>query len=476
MLVRISIFCVLWSSLLYGQQWEFIAPMPEARANSGITTLDDGNIVVSGVTDYGAGINERTTYVYNPFTNIWAGKGPLNVPHVGAPLVRLLDGRLFTPSGLKASDSMTTSCELYSPSEGTWKLTKSDLMRPRSGESAITLPNGKVLIVGGEDHETQTTHATCELYDPVNDTVTRTGNISHWQTGTMLFLDTPRQNVIMLSGYFVINNSYPVLKATEAYDIATGSWTVTAVPKVAHYTYPQQSIQLPNGEILAPSGYSNDSNVTPLIEIYTPETKTWRTIGNLPEPRYLATTVYIGNDSVLIMGGYSIGASLGPLSDSRFINIRTGAISPAPALQVGRYYHRAVVRTYSDPIDPEVEVTAVYVFGGYGGSGQLLSSCEKIEFRRSKKPASVTTPSLASAQYLKAFLDHASDHLVCTDNITSDHKIELLDALGKVVYSRSLRGDEHRVEVSAGGLPSGLYVFQATTSSGRLSSKVLLTH
>lgn len=467
----ITLLVLLHASLLWSQQWQFIEPMRDPRILFGFCQLDSGKVLIAGGDSRSFPQQLRSTEIYDPRTDRWTIAGDLNKRRSGAPLVKLHDGRLFIPSGCDSTSRMTLTSELFDPVTQTWSMT-TPLLQPRYGESAIVLPNGKVLIVGGWDLGTMTYHATCELFDPATSTVTHTGDISQWQTGAMLFLDTPRNKVIMISDRFSVGPTGTWLTATEEYDIASGTWTVTAHSQFPHGTYSQQSVQLPNGDILAPSGGSHGGRADSVIEIYRPTTKQWKIINEIPFARWQGVTVYIGNDSALLIGGYHPAVNE-VLTDCRFINTRTGQVTKGPSLQISRAYHRASVHTTIDPIDPNVEVTTVYVFGGMTMPGIYTPTCEKLEFRRQKTSSWVAGNS-GEQKFIKASYDPFHEQLVCIDNMAADRKIELVNALGQVVFSKEMSGSDHRVEVSAVGLPAGLYIFKAATRTTVLSAKVLV--
>jgi hypothetical protein len=393
-IVFVFLFALATPIVLMGQQWKYIAPMKFSRANFGAVQLDDGRFLVAG----GRSKNrvEPTAEIYDPRTDKWITAADMNSPRVAFPLVKLIDGRVYAPSGLlNLGTGMNSASDIYDPVTDSWSETIPTL-NVRSSYPGILLPNGKVLLVGGDDAPTGFYQKTCEIFDPVTETIRYTDEINTGQFGNCLFLDPSNQKVININDHY--NGQFGTwLKMTEEYDIATEKWSVAASSQAPHGVGGGQAVQLPNGDIIAPSGSmdpgAGDYAATDLIEIYSPNTHSWRTSGKVRIPRFGATSAYIGGDSLLIVGGYGpyIGSAL---DDCEIINLKTGAVTPGPKLNDDRMSHRLVVVREDDLENPCREIYNVYVFGGesttFSGS---LSSCEMITFNAAKQIAlSVPNP------------------------------------------------------------------------------------
>jgi len=388
MLKRLLIASILIPAAALGQQWKLIAPMHHARVGNILVFLNDGRLLAAGGGS-NSSTEEPTSETYDSNTDTWTLVGNLNTPRGNTPYAMLNDGRVLISGGwINNSSTTLSSTEIFDPVTNKWSYSI-PLNQNREAHMEATLPNGKVLIGTGAIGGTTTYFTSCELFDPVNQTMQFTGSVSQAQFACYMRIDSASGNAILFAGHeYGAGGIW--YNETEEYNAATGIWNVVAHSQAPH-NFP---LRLPNGEFILPSGSSGPvvpplvgTQATPLIEIYNPRTKQWRTIGNLPIPRYGHGVAYIGGDSVLVGGG--IDPITGKaLNDCEIINLRTGIITSGPPLNFNRAMD-FITQEFQDPKDPCTVITKVYAIGGIGTlSGSVdvydstLSTCEMIEFRR----------------------------------------------------------------------------------------------
>jgi hypothetical protein len=133
--------------------WSSIAPPGEPRMEHAAVRLADGKVLVGG----GA-----HTWLYDPSSQRWTQRGDPVVLRGSYTMTLLPNGKVLMTGG-EGSNGSIREAELYDPTTGTWALT-SPMNHPRWRHTATRLLNDKVLVVGPEQFNVP--GLTCELYPP----------------------------------------------------------------------------------------------------------------------------------------------------------------------------------------------------------------------------------------------------------------------------------------------------------------------
>jgi hypothetical protein len=189
----------------------------------------------------------------------------------------------------------------------------------RYAASAVTLDDGRVLVVGGIDSEGDVLR-TAEVFDPDSGRWSSAGSLAKARAGFTLTL-LPDGSVLAVGGDPGGSwASDKPLASAERFDPSSGTWSPAAsmaTPRTLHV-----AALLEDGRVLVAGG--NDRALKPgrtlddgfpppttSAEIYDPVTDSWTATTPMKSPRAAAAAATLADGSVLVAGGYS---GWGPMS------------------------------------------------------------------------------------------------------------------------------------------------------------------
>src|SRR5215831_16111387 len=237
--------------------WSITGDLNVARAYHAATLLPDGKVLIIGgwgAGGYDAAPPSNSAELYDPATGTWTPTGNSNLIHYYPTATLLPNGKVLVVSDTSVGIPPGGGAELFDPSTGTWSLTGHlNNSAPRAFHTATLLPNGKVLVAGGAYGDfVFIARESAELYDPATGTWTPTGDLKTpraLHTTTLL----PNGKVLVVGGEEAdFEPDGAVNRSAEIYDPATGIWTTTDSLNMARADH--TATLLPNGKVLVAGG------------------------------------------------------------------------------------------------------------------------------------------------------------------------------------------------------------------------------
>ena len=330
--------------------------------------------------------------------------GLLNIARSDFTTTALQNGMVLVAGGINSAGAVEKSVELYDPVNNKWTRT-GDMKTARRGHAATLLRDGRVLITGGYDGTTAATALNkAETYDPATGVWTNTtGTLiqaRRWHTSTLLNTDK-----VLIVGGSVSSGSGTVV---ELFDPVAGTFTATGslrLPRQGH-----TATLLPTGEVLVVGRNNSDGSTSTVngtsvvssrtTEIYSTSSAAWTDGPVLNFDRYSHAATLIGNaNQLLVTGGYDAGTDKAEILNVTTVPTASSSWTTTTAnLSVSRALHTSTYLPASNQ---------VLVIGGYNASSLMLVTTELFDLNAST-PASSTWSTLGNKELSLARAMHTS--------------------------------------------------------------------
>ncbi len=132
--------------------WTAAADLPAERYGAAAQLLPNGKVLVAGGRDIN-GTDVKSAVLYDPLSDTWTAAAYMSAARY-APAISVLtlySGGTATTMTLVTGGSVTTSIESYNPGSNAWSLHTAQMATGRSMAAATQLPDGKVLVSGGNN-------------------------------------------------------------------------------------------------------------------------------------------------------------------------------------------------------------------------------------------------------------------------------------------------------------------------------------
>ena len=335
--------------------WTPTGIMAGSRDSHTATLLTNGKVLIPGLFNTAAEL-------YDPSADTFGLTGTMLFAHgEGATANRLPDGRVLIVGG----NGARTAAEIYDPAAETFSATRS-LNARHDFHTATLLLDGRVLIAGGNGQESGNTWSTniAEIYDPITNTFSLTGSLNSPRTGAAAAL-LPDGRVLIAAGCNAQNGSAKApVPSAELYNPATGTFSPTtgSISPAAggQVLWWAGAPVLPNGKVLI-VGWGTRS-----AELFNPSTGTFSATGSMAAARAANTATLLANGQVLVAGGWSGLGGSHTLSSAELYDPVSGTFTPATSMNEARQQHTATLL-----LDGRVLVVA-----GYNSTHGFLASAE----------------------------------------------------------------------------------------------------
>lgn len=279
--------------------------MTSARVDAVAVLLNGGKVLVVGGASVGLDDPRwaplAAAELFDPHSGRFAATGDMNHARTGATATSLSDGRVLVVGGA-GEHGTEIHAELYDPASASFQEAGSTT-EPREGHRATLLQNGTVLIVGG----TGNAAASAEVYDPNSGTFTPAGDIiARCEVNSATALTNGQ---VLLTGNdtrWIESKQVGVQVAcAELYDPTSRTFSpIKDRPSVCGIF---NTIGLKGSVLL--TGGSNDCNLNHLggvsADLYSPPSRSFQPTGEMNVPRSESELTLLADGRVLVTGGVS---------------------------------------------------------------------------------------------------------------------------------------------------------------------------
>lgn len=276
----------------------------------------------------------------------------------------LPNGDVLIAGGESATGTVLTSAEVFNPASGRFEALAHELAVAREEPGYATLRNGDVLLVGGHN-ESEARIESAELFRPATGTFEKlAADMTAKRDGPAAAL-LPNGDVLIVGGR---GEAGPAIKSAELFDPETQAFEAVAAP-MTETRYMPAIATLPDGKVLIVGGENERGVALKSTELFDPESDTFEALSaEAAEARTEAAHATLPNGDVLIAGGW-VGGPTPFLNTAELFNVQAGKFEKLSApMSVER----------DGPAAAVLPNGSVLVAGGYNNSAPAIASAEEL--------------------------------------------------------------------------------------------------
>ncbi len=311
--------------------------------------------------------------------------------------------------------STSQTADVYDPGTGTWAAVANAMSAERAYTGAAVLPNGKVLVAGGESIVGPSTTASTDLYDPATNRFTPGPAMNFPRAGFGL-VSLPAGQPLVIGGFFVTSGIDNVDPKAQLYNPSTNAWaSVAASPRPKALG---TAIRLTDGDILWAGGFDNESPLSD-AELYTPPA--------LPGPP-TSVSATPGNGSATVV--FAAPASDGGLPVLHYtVRASTGQTATTPD---ARTFATVTGLTNGTPVTFTVTATTALGSGAASGASARVTPTAPVTPVPAPK---LTLTGLKTKLKLSAFLKGVT--FTAAPDRTASLQVTLLGSVSRATIARA---------------------------------------
>ncbi|MDD5530546.1 MAG: kelch repeat-containing protein [bacterium] len=323
------------------------SPVDRGTGHMGVLLAPEYNdeVIVFGGTG-------TSSTLYNETSNSWTASGNMAYSRdIGAPAL-LPNGKVLMIGGDNSGVN-----ELYDPVGKTWSIVDTMIWRSRTHFSIAILPTGKVLAVGSFNNDTAAKLP--EIYDPTNPAwTTKTSLKTAREAATITLLPIEHTsncstNVLISGG----EGAGGILNTCELYNYKMDSTAYTGSLNTARTHHTANLIS--SDQVLAAGG-RNAGGAVNSCEIWDLVSGNWTTTGTMATSRFDHSATQLKDGKILVTGGENTGY----VASCEVFN--SGAWTPTGTMATARARHSAILLLNGN----------VLVIGGETAAGTYTATCE----------------------------------------------------------------------------------------------------